>query len=456
MSLRKKLVLAIVALILLLGVGGTLHARLTLAGISDKELDRRALAVSRDLESHAGEMMLTNDIFGLYQRINELRTANDDIRYVAIFDRQGNVKASTFANGLPVGLRDSNAVSTGQTYSLRTLSTNEGNVLDVAYPIQEGRLGTIRLGVARAPIESEVDSLTSNLLGLTGVVLAAGLVASYFLATVLTRPLARLTAAARAITPGEASRHDELYAHPEIGQVAIAFDEMTRKLQEREAERAQLLAKVIAAQEEERRRISRELHDDAGQLMTSVLLGLAHLEQVAGEPPVRAEAADLKSATAEALDRLRDMARELRPSALDDLGLEAALQRYVADYGRKHQVDVDFQSQGFKGSRLTPATETALYRIAQEALNNVVRHAHAENVSVLLERRDGHAVLVVEDDGTGFDVDALRHLGAPAAKLGLLGMEERAALVGGTLTVESSPGSGTAVFVEVPAAGAER
>ena len=453
MSLRKKLVLAIGGLILLLGVGGTLHARLTLAGISQDELERRALAVSRDLESHAGESMLTNDIFGLYQRINELATANDDIRYVVVFDAQGKVKASTFANGLPVGLRDSNRAAIGQPYSLATLSTNEGNVLDVAYPVQGGRLGVIRLGVARGPMESEVNGLTSNLLELTGAVLVIGLIASYLLATVLTRPLARLTLAARAMTRGEPSSHDELYSHPEIGQVAIAFDEMTHKLREREEERAQLLAKVIAAQEEERRRISRELHDDAGQVMTSVLLGLAHLERAAEEPLVQAEAAELRAATAVALDRLRDMARELRPSALDDLGLEATLQRYVADYGRKHASDVDFQSQGFHGSRLSPATETALYRIAQEALTNVVRHAQAESVSVLLERRDGHAILVVEDDGSGFDVDALRHLALPAAKLGLLGMEERAALVGGTLTVESNPGKGTAVFAEVPVRG---
>jgi signal transduction histidine kinase len=94
-----------------------------------------------------------------------------------------------------------------------------------------------------------------------------------------------------------------------------------------------------------------------------------------------------------------------------------------------------------------------VYRIAQEALTNVVRHAEAGGVSVLLERRDGHAVLVVEDDGVGFDVEAVRRFGAPAAKLGIVGMEERAALVGGSLTIESYPGSGTAVFVEVPLEG---
>jgi len=168
----------------------------------------------------------------------------------------------------------------------------------------------------------------------------------------------------------------------------------------------------------------------------------------------KSKAADLRGLTAETLDLMRDMALELRPSTLDDLGLVAALQRYVADYGRKHALDADFHPGGLTDARLRPQTETALYRIAQEALTNVVRHSGARSVSVLLDRRDGHAILVVEDDGKGFDVEQVRRSGTPAQKLGLLGMEERAALVGGVLTIESRPGRGTAVFVEVPMDGA--
>ena len=453
MSLRFKIVVAIAGLILLLGLGGTLHARLTLSGISEDELERRTLTISRDLESHAGELLLTNDTYGLYSRINSLALSNDDIRYIVVFDASGKVRASTLPNGLPSGLREANRAAPGQEYSLSTVSTSEGPVLDAAYPIQGGKVGQIRLGINKQRPEGQVSSLTFTLLALTGGVLLAGLVVGYLLATVLTRPLSRLAEAARAVGRGELSQKVPVYSRDEVGQVAVAFNAMTEKLREKEEERSQLLAKVIAAQEEERKRIARELHDDAGQALTSLLLGLTHLEQSSRQPSVRSKASELRSLTTETLDLMRDMALELRPSTLDDLGLVAALQRYVADFGRKHALETDFHPGALRGARLKPQTETALYRIAQEALTNVVRHAAAHSVSVLLDRHDSRVVLVVEDDGKGFDVEAVRHLGSPSRKLGILGMEERASLVGGGLTIESRPGGGTAVFVEVPLEG---
>jgi len=450
MSLRFKIVAAIAGLILSLGLSGTLHARFTLSGISEGELERRALAISRDLESQAGELLLTNDIYSLYSRVNDLALNSDDLRYVMVFDAGGNVKASTFPEGLPVGLREANSVPVGGEYSLTTISTSEGDVLDAAYPILGGKAGVIRLGFTKERLEGQVNRLTFTLLALTGGVLLAGLLVAYLLATVLTRPLSRLVEAVRGVGRGELSRKVAISGHDEVGQVTAAFNAMTEKLREKEENRRQLLAKVIAAQEQERRHIARELHDEAGQIVTSLLLGLAHLEHSSVDPAIHSKATELRSLAEATLDMMKDMALKLRPSTLDDVGLVAALQRYVADYGRRYGLEADFHSTGFNGVRLEPQTETALYRIAQEALTNVIKHARAHSVSVLLERRNNQAILVVEDDGLGFDTETLRHSGAPAHKLGILGMEERAVLVGGTLTIESQPGGGTAVFVEVP------
>jgi signal transduction histidine kinase len=207
---------------------------------------------------------------------------------------------------------------------------------------------------------------------------------------------------------------------------------------------------VISAQEEERKRIARELHDEASQALTSLMLGLKHLEEHSGEEPLQRKAAELRLLVGDTLDLMHDLALELRPTALDDLGLVAALERYVGDYARKHGINVDFHAGSVQGGRLPPEKETALYRIVQEALANVVKHADARNVSILLEQRDGTAVVIVEDDGKGFDVEAVMRARGHAQRLGLLGMEERASLIGGRLTVESHPGGGTAVFVEIP------
>lgn len=450
MSLRFKIAAAIAGLIIALGVGGTLHARLTLSSFAEAELERRSLALARDLERDAGTFLLTNDIYGLYERVNSVVLANDDVRYVVVLDAGGEVRASTLGEALPAGLRQANAVADGEAYSLKRLNTNEGPMLDVAYPIGASKGAQIRLGLSEERLEGEVSTLTYTLLMLTGGVLLAGLVVGYALATVMTRPLSRLAEAARAVGRGELSSRIEGPASGEVAEVTEAFNAMTARLQEKEEERRQLVSRTMAAQEEERKRIARELHDEAGQALTSLLLGLRHLEDVCTDPAEKEEAARLRSLTSDTLDLMRAIALELRPSALDDLGLVAALRRFATEYGAKHGLQVDFHAGGLDGGRLAPESETALYRIAQEALTNVVRHAHARSVSVLLDRRNGNALLVVEDDGRGFDVERLWRSGPAEARLGIVGMEERASLVGGKLTIESHPGAGTAVFAEVP------
>lgn len=444
------MVVAIGGLILVLGLVGTFYSRITLTRTSNEELDQRGLALARDLDGHAAELLLTNDVFGLYRRVRDLAANNADVRYIVVLDAAGSVRASTFANGLPDGLRDANGVVRGESSSLVTLRSSEGSIRDIAYPIEGEQGAVIRVGMTRGPTQSQIDNMTSNLLALTALALISGLFVAFFLATLLSRPLSKLADAARAVGRGESPTHEELYRHPEVGQVAVAFDDMTKQLREKEEERSQLLARVLSVQEEERRRISRELHDEAGQALTSVLLGLTHIEQSSVGADVRAQATELKSVTTGAFSLIRDMARDLRPSALDDLGLAATLSRYVSDYGARHGLETDFHASAFDGMRLPPDAEVALYRIAQEALTNVSRHAHASSVNMVLEHRDSKAVLIVEDDGQGFAIEQLRATRLPTEKLGILGMEERAALVGGILTIESREGAGTAIFVEVP------
>jgi len=235
----------------------------------------------------------------------------------------------------------------------------------------------------------------------------------------------------------------------ELG-VAVENARLWEEVRRKEELRGELLAKVITAQEEERRRIARELHDEMGQALTSLMVGL----KVAAESEnPQTHLAELRQIAANTLAGVRDLARDLRPSLLDDLGLLAALERYVAAYGAKFGVETDFQAAGFSGDqRLPPQVEVTLYRIIQEALTNVAKHAHAHEVCVVVERKPGSVVALVEDDGTGFVVGSYpaSSLGVDQPGLGLYGMQERAALLGGTLTVESSPGQGATVRVEIP------
>ncbi|HXI57716.1 MAG TPA: PAS domain S-box protein [Polyangia bacterium] len=230
-----------------------------------------------------------------------------------------------------------------------------------------------------------------------------------------------------------------------IGYVSVNRDITDRRYAE-ETIRA-LLNDVITAQEEERRRIARELHDETAQTLTSLLVGLQTVEQSTDLGRAQSAAATLRTLVAAALDGVKRIARGLRPSVLDDLGLEDALERLAVEFSRANKFVVDLHVTGPRLPRLPESLELALYRIAQEAVTNAAKHAAPAAVSILIHRTADTIRLVVEDDGRGFDVAATKS----DKQLGLLGMRERAHLVGGLMTVESSrEGGGTTLCVSVP------
>lgn len=230
---------------------------------------------------------------------------------------------------------------------------------------------------------------------------------------------------------------DEELVHALATQAAVAI-EMSKRVA-RDA-----LRRVVAAQELERRRLSRELHDETGQTLTSVLLGLKAIEDEPDSERVQAEAERLRELVTQTLRDVRRLAVELRPKALDDFGLVPALKRLGAGFSEQTGIRVEIESV-LGDYRLPSEIETALYRIVQESLTNVVKHARAGSVSVLVTRKSGSVIAVIEDDGRGFDTGVGREEG-----LGLVGMEERVALLNGRLQIESSEGAGTTIVAEVP------
>jgi signal transduction histidine kinase len=204
------------------------------------------------------------------------------------------------------------------------------------------------------------------------------------------------------------------------------------------------LRRVVNAQEQERRRLARELHDETGQALTSILLGLKPLEEALAGRPAAAALAALRELVVSALQDVRRLAVELRPAVLDDFGLIPALERLTESFAEQSGVRVDFHST-LGETRLGSDVESSLYRVVQEALTNIVKHADAKNVSVSVVRRGSGVAAVIEDDGAGFDPHLVREEG-----IGILGMRERLALLDGRLEIESRKGAGTTVVAEVP------
>jgi signal transduction histidine kinase len=214
-------------------------------------------------------------------------------------------------------------------------------------------------------------------------------------------------------------------------------------------ERLQSLSRrLVENQERERRYISRELHDETSQALTSIMFGLRLLEQEAGRSgDLLPQIGELMQLTDHVLENLHHLAVNLRPVSLDHLGLHPALEQLIKETSERYYLNIRFKSVGFwEGERLPEEIETSLYRIVQEALTNAVRHANPHQVDVILEQQDEMIVVIVEDDGTGFDTDLIGKSG----HLGLLGMQERAQMMLGELHVESKPGEGTTIVVEIP------
>ena len=217
-----------------------------------------------------------------------------------------------------------------------------------------------------------------------------------------------------------------------------------RRVEVRERLKA-LSRRLVEVQELERHHIARELHDEAGQTLASVMVGLHMIErESADQQAVIARCREVKQIADNVLENLHRLSVDLRPAALDHLGLEAALRQHAEMVSDQHKLPVQFVTVG-KIERLPGDVETAVYRIVQEALTNIVRHAQATRVDILLERQPESIMVVVEDNGMGMDVNEPLY-----DRLGLVGMRERADMLGGTLTVESSTGKGTTIFLEVP------
>jgi signal transduction histidine kinase len=265
-------------------------------------------------------------------------------------------------------------------------------------------------------------------------------------------PLYDLQRVAVRLIDGELDARPVLPGTPELAAVATALDQLAGELQASHEElgirapaRTRLLEQLINAQEEERKRIARELHDGVGQALLSLMVGLKLIANIDSLDDAHAKAEDLRGVVSESLEQVRSLSRELRPSVLDDLGLAVALDRYVKEFAGRHpSIAVDLHCD--LTDRVPSVVETALYRIVQEAMTNAARHGQCNTIGVLLSRRDRAVQAIVEDDGVGFDVDAARESGT---SVGIHGMVERAELVGGEIVIESGVG-GTTVFVEVP------
>lgn len=451
-SIRTKILGIVVTMTLVLGLGITLQVRSVMTSVLITELDNRGASVASDLAARAADPLLLDDPFEVYEVLKDTVKNHPDAEYAYVVQPSGAVLVHTFGDrGFPTTLQDLSGGITEDGITHRHFTTSSSTFHEFEAPIIDGEYGTVHVGLSESRLLGVVNGVTTQMLITTVFVAIVGVAAASFLTWLLTRPILSLVETTRRVGEGDLTARSTYGAEDEIGMLSVAFNQMVDDLEsnratiaDTEAARTRLLEKLITAQEEERKRISRELHDTIGQSLSSLMVGITVLDRMT-EEEAASKSRELQLLAGETLTQVRELSRELRPSALDDLGLVPAMERYAEDFALRYP-GISAQVHGNLSTRLDQPVEIALYRIVQEAMTNAARHSSASNVSVVLMQRPGSVRVIIEDDGSGFEPEAVRR---DRTSVGMHAMQERAELLDGAFVIESS-GGGSTVYVEIP------
>ncbi len=317
---------------------------------------------------------------------------------------------------------------------------------------QEKIAGVLVTDFTLTPIEKRLKAeFKENILLLFFAIGISTLAIGIALNHLVIKKLRHFVEAASRFGRGEFKERIRFKSGDEITRLAESFNRMAEALMEKMRQERKYLLQIIEAQENERRRISRELHDEVGQALYAIQFDLEMIDKDLpnASSAVRGRLEEAKSLSSQTLKAMRQLSLDLRPTMLDDLGLVPTLRWYIQNFSKRLGICSTFETIGFE-EKLSPQIETAFYRIVQEALNNIAKHAQADRVEISLVKRDSRIYASVQDNGKGFDLDKVLHSGTPERGVGIVGIQERVSLLGGQMEIQSRAGSGTVLSIEIP------
>lgn len=469
MSLQYKVVIIVFGVILATGIAGGASTLYFQRQAAVEQFSDSTTVLAATLRESIERDMLLPAREHIQQSVVQLGAKNP-VTEVSIISSDRRVYASSDipAIGQKRDDREIDRVLTAGETVTSSVFRNEQDKLYIIFPLLNKPvcyschgnaptiLGAIKIGWDTTSLVNSVTRQTVILVIIGGIALGFMSVAlSFTLRSTVVRPLMKLAASARRIAAGAYGTRVEVRGQDEVGTVARSFNDMAQRIQERTEQlqemvkiRGQLLDRLISVQEEERRRIARELHDEIGQVLSAIMLDISRLTDVLPtEATLARERLERSRAlVSQSLSELRRMIYDLRPEVLDQLGLVPALRSYVRNHLEDQNIQVNLSIQGLK-DRLPKQTEVTLFRVVQEAGTNILRHAGASQVDIELIATESAVTVTVTDNGKGFDVQtALQSTGS----WGLRGLRERAAVINGQLTIESVKGQGTRLQMKIP------
>ena len=356
-----------------------LQLRSHMIEVLGEELHQKAQAITSDAVSRTTNSILVGEVSSLSEIIDELKSDYEDIDYIIIFDERGQPIVHSFNNNITDDLLKPEGII-NENYP-------DSNVIIRDVPFTEDKVGRIQISMSKASLDASIDFFSVQLVMITIILTIIGVFGALIVAHLVTKPIRDLSTASKKIREGDLSQRVIPWGEDELGRLGEAFNLMAsgiekytverealvRELRHNEQIRLLLLKKVITAQEDERKRISRELHDETSQSLTSLIIGLKLLEDNEMDDKQGQTVTAMKNLAAATLKEVHRLAVELRPTVLDDMGLIPAIERFVNGYSDNYNIDVDFHVQKKVNERLPGEVETALYRIVQEALTNIAK-----------------------------------------------------------------------------------
>ncbi len=484
-SLRAKVTLGVVLpLVLILGS----FTIIQYARHREAVLDNLSLLASQSgqvLKENLNHQMLDDDLDGVQDLLDTVGE-HEAFDLIYVMDTKGEVIFAPYGENVGTNLDNKQPdcqpchfYPADQRPNSVIVKNDEGErVFRSMHPIEnspecaechdtEDRLiGVVLTDIPTAPLETPIKAnLRENLFWWVGTILVTVIIVNLVISRFVTDRLADLIFAIKRFGEGRSPSLLAKSDPDEIGQITHEFNEMAAKIEARRHEnqvlseslyrqstqRGELLRSLITAQEDERKRLARELHDELGQVLGGVVLRAEMLDRLirSDKPQALEQLNEIKDMVIESSDQMHDLILALRPSALDDLGLVSALRTHAERALKNSDIQFELDAHELK-RRLPPEVETTLFRITQEAMTNVVRHSKASQVWVELACNNGTFKGTIQDNGQGFDYEKVTMNGNGRRRYGLLGMQERVTLCGGEMEINASPGSGTKIFIRIP------
>ena len=460
LSIHYRILAMALLIIMLLSVATGFIVWDSLDDLVSQQLQKRGVEIANHVALAGGNYILMEDLYTLYELAAQTATSSEDVRYILIIDSNRRLLAHTFHGGVPQGLLTDMTETAEPRISV--FRSNEGLIHDIIVPVENGAIGYVRVGMTEEYTRRSIYQHLRDALVAVLVICALAVFLSSRISRRITQPIRNLAAVAESITQGNLAIRANSHDRGEVGQLAAAFNEMTASLIKASADKEVLLAelrakeqmrdtlitRLMTAQEDERKRISRELHDETSQALTSLMLTMRVLSEDAPNQEQKAALLLARDVAADILREVRDLAIELRPPVLDDLGLAAAIERFSENFALRHGLKIDLNTSGRQAS-VEDQIAVALYRIVQEGLSNVVKHSGATTVAISITFETDRITVAIADNGKGIsDSDLIR--AQKENRLGLFGMRERVELLQGRFTIGRSCLGGTELVIVIP------